>query len=59
MTTSEKADALNKLYRQTTQLAPLDRKNPGLRSIYEEICHFDPNEKLRLENIKVSRKQIR
>ena len=59
MGAGDKADALTKLYRQPTLLPALDRKNPGVRTIYAEICYFDPNEKLRLENIKVSRKQIR
>ena len=61
MTTSAKADALNKIYRQNqaNQHAPLDRKNPGLRAIYAEICHHDPLQKVRLEHIKVTRNQIR
>ena len=59
MNPSEKADALNKLYRESNQHVPIDKKNRGFREIYQEICHYDSSEKLRLENIKVSRKQIR
>ena len=56
MTSFEKNEALLKIYRQGTQHVPIDRRNPGVRAIYEKICEYNPKNQLKLETIKVSRK---
>lgn len=38
------------------QLQQVDRKDPGFREIYEKISNYDITSKLRLENIKVTKK---
>ena len=42
MSAQEKLDAINKIYRQGTQHTLIDRRNPGVRAIYEKICEYDP-----------------
>ena len=59
MTSFEKNEALLKIYRQGTQHVQIDRRNPGVRAIYEKICEYNPENKLKLETVKVSRKQIK
>ena len=58
MTNSEKAEALSKLYRDDNQQEKINRKDPDFKLIYKEIAHYDEHDKLRIENIKISRKQI-
>ena len=58
MSNSEKADALSKLYKDDNQQEKINRKDPDFKQIYKEIVHYDENGKLRVENIKISRKQI-
>ena len=55
------AKALDKAFttKFTKQLQQIDRKDPGFRDIYEKISNYDISNKLRLETIKITRKQIR
>ena len=59
MSSIEKFDAVNKIYRAGAQHTNIDRKNPGVRAIYEKICEYNPENKLKLDTVKVSRKQIK